>query len=156
MDIKSLPDTAGQDDACVHATCVAVDGKGVLLFGPSGIGKSAVALQMMALGAELVSDDQVTLKMQDGQVIAYAPPSIRGLVEARGIGLLRAIPAGPSPVTLVVDLGQSETKRLPEPANIQVLRQTVPLLRGHGLPNLAAGLIQLLKMGRVDPEWPST
>jgi len=151
-----LRKTEGHDTACIHATCVSVEGCGILILGPAGAGKSGLALQMMALGASLVSDDQVALTMQTGEVIADAPQALRGLVEARGIGLLRANPAGAVPIRYVVDLGQTETARLPEHEFVQVLRQTVPLLRGEGLPNLAAALMQLARLGRVDPEWPNT
>ncbi len=110
---------------------------------------------MMALGAKLVSDDRVELRMQGGGVVAHSPASIHGLIEARGIGLLRAEAVGPVPLTYVVDLDMAEPNRLPEPTQIQVLRQTVPLLRAAGARNLPAALMQLLKMGRVDPEWPN-
>lgn len=155
MDPHPLKETIGRDTACVHASCVVVQGQGVLIIGPSGSGKSSLALQMMALGAQLVGDDRIDLRMQDGQAIADAMPNIRDLIEARGIGLLRAQCAGPVPLAYVVDLGQAEPDRLPEPEHIGVLRQTVPLLRVAGTPNLAAALIQLVKMGRVDPEWPN-
>ncbi len=110
---------------------------------------------MMALGAQLVGDDRIDLAEDAGRVIADAPPAIRGLVEARGIGLLRADTAGPVPVSVVVDLGQETSKRLPDPMTVPVLRQTVPLLHAAGIPNLAAALMQYVKMGRVDPEWPN-
>ncbi|NVO57449.1 serine kinase [Rhodobacteraceae bacterium B1Z28] len=144
-----------QDSACVHATCVAVEGQGVLIVGVSGSGKSALALRMMALGARLVADDRVDLRMKHSRVIATAVPQISGLIEARGVGLLQAQITGPVPLGYVVDLDQSEPARLPDPITIRVLRQTVPLLRCAGVPTLAEALIQLLKMGRVHPEWPS-
>lgn len=149
-------DIADQDRACVHASCVAVRGAGLLIAGGSGAGKSALALQMMALGAQMVADDRVELTVQGTRLIADAVPPLCGLIEARGIGLLRADAAGPVPLAYVVDLDQSEPARLPEPQNIRVLRQTVPLLRAATVPNLPAALIQLLKMGRVSPEWPHT
>lgn len=155
MNGQTLGDIQQQDNAILHATCVAVDGRGALIVGPSGAGKSALALNLMALGAALVGDDRVELSMVGGQVLASAAPNLRGLIEARGIGLLRAKSVGKAPVTIVVDLGQTETARLPHVAETRVLRQTVPLLRAAGVPNLAAALVQLLKMGRVDPEWPS-
>ena len=111
---------------------------------------------MLALGASLVGDDRVDLRMVGEKVMADAAPNLRGLIEVRGIGLLRAQAAGPTPVSYVVDLDQTEPARLPEPTKTVVLRQTIPLLRAAGVPNLAAALMQLLKMGRVDPEWPST
>lgn len=156
MDDTPLSEIEGRNAACIHATCISVEGNGILIVGPSGAGKSGLALQMMALGAGLVADDQTALIMQAGRVIADAPPALRGLIEARGIGLLRADPVGPVPTGYVVDLGQTESARLPEHDFVQVLRQTVPLLRGAGLPNLAAALIQLARLGRVDPEWPNT
>ncbi len=155
MNNPQLSDIADRDIACVHASCVAVGDRCVLILGASGAGKSALALQMMAMGAQLVSDDRVELRIQDGQVIAQSPAAIRGLIEARGIGLLQAETADQIPLYYVVDLDEPETERLPAETRIRVLRQTVPLLRGAGIANLPAALIQLLKMGRVNPEWPS-
>jgi len=152
---QALSDIQNQDRAILHASCVSVAMRGLLIVGQSGAGKSGLALQMLALGAGLVADDRVQLRMTDGQAMAEAAPNIGGMIEARGIGLLRADAIGPVPVRFVVDLGQTESDRLPEPVTTVVLRQTVPLLRGDGVPNLAAALIQLLKSGRVSTEWPS-
>ncbi len=156
MTITPLSEIADQGSACIHGTCVAVQEKGLLIIGASGTGKSSLALQMMALGAQLVADDRVELTGQADHVMAAGLPQIRGLIEARGIGLLRAEAARPVRLAFVVDMDQAEPARLPEPTEILVLKQTVPLLRGAGVPNLAAGLIQLVKMGRVAPEWPNT
>ena len=156
MNAIPLQDIADQRTACIHATCVAVQGAGVLIVGASGAGKSGLALQMMALGAQLVGDDQVDMFVQNDQVMANAGAPIKGLIEARGIGLLRAASVGPVPLAYIVDLDQTASARLPEPSDVCVLRRTVPLLRGAGVPNLAAGLIQLVKMGRVAPEWPNS
>ncbi len=129
---------------------------GVLIIGASGTGKSSLALQMMALGAQLVADDRVNLTGQTDHIVAAEVLQIRGLIEARGIGLLRADAVGPVRLAYILDMDQPEPARLPKPTHIRVLRQTVPLLRGAGVPNLAAALIQLVKMGRVAPEWPNT
>ncbi|GAA6162167.1 HPr kinase/phosphatase C-terminal domain-containing protein [Ruegeria sp. HU-ET01832] len=155
-----MPDTTlsaveNLDSAVVHATCVAVDGRGILIIGASGSGKSALGLQMMAAGAGLVADDRVSLRMKSGAVLADAAPNISGIIEARGIGLLQAVPVGPVPLRYVVDLDTPEHARLPEHATVLALRQTVPLLRAAAAPNLSAALMQLLKMGRVGPEWPN-
>ena len=155
MGVDLLSEIANQDRACVHATCVSVNGAGALIIGASGAGKSALALQMMALGAQLVADDQVELAGQNDQVLADAVPHLRGLIEARGLGLLKAESTGSVPVAYLVDLDHGEPVRMPEPAQVQLLRQTVPLLRAAAVPNLAAVLVQILKMGRVSPEWPN-
>jgi len=78
------------DHTTLHASCVALQDKGLLILGPSGSGKSALALQLMALGAVLVADDYTDLVRCDDRVIARCPAALRGLIEARGIGILRA------------------------------------------------------------------
>ncbi|MBO9436029.1 HPr kinase/phosphatase C-terminal domain-containing protein [Ruegeria sp. R13_0] len=156
MSSQTLSDIADKDSACVHATCVAVQGRGLLIVGASGSGKSSLALRMIALGADLVADDRVNLRRDAGAVIADAQPQISGLIEARGIGLLRAAPCGPVALDYVLDMDQKQPARLPEPVTLQLLGHYVALLFGAGVPNLAEALMQLLKMGRVDPEWTST
>ena len=153
MSGPSVYDLAEHDSAIIHASCVAVAGQALLIVGASGSGKSALALQMMALGADLVADDRVELRAEGAQVLADAAPNIRGMIEARGIGILRASAVGLVPLACVVDLDQQEQKRFPEANVIRALRQSVPLFRGLGVPNLAAALMQLMKMGRVGSEW---
>ena len=72
-----------------HASCVAWQGRGALILGRSGAGKSALALQLMALGADLVSDDRTELLAEADALTARAPATIQGLIEARGVGLMR-------------------------------------------------------------------
>ena len=153
---QTLYDVRDQENAIIHASSVAVGGQGLLIIGAAGAGKSSLALSMMALGAGLVSDDRASLRMDADAVIIEAAPNIKGVIEARGIGLLRAEPHGAVPLRYVVDLDQTEPDRLPEPHHILVLRQTVPLLRAKGVPTLAPALMQLMKMGRVNPEWPNS
>ena len=75
----------------LHASAVALTpAAGVLILGPSGVGKSSLALRLMALGARLVADDGVALTVQAGALIARAPAPIAGLIEARGAGILHA------------------------------------------------------------------
>ncbi|WP_142639273.1 HPr kinase/phosphorylase [Ruegeria faecimaris] len=155
MSTSALSSVEHKDTAIVHASCVAIADRAVLIVGPSGTGKSALSLQMMALGADLVADDRVRLYMDGNLALAEAAPNIGGLIEARGLGLLRAVSVGPVPVGFVVDMAQEEPERLPEPRSILILRQTVPLLRGAGVSNLPAALLLLMKNGCADPEWPN-
>ena len=135
--------------ANIHGSCVAVAGRGLLILGPSGAGKSALALQIMALGGQLVADDRVELTRQGDDVIARCPVALRGLIEARGLGLLRAETLEAAPVALVADLAQAETTRLPEPRQIKLLGLPVALaLRGGG-DHFAYGLLQYLRGGRA-------
>lgn len=96
----------------LHATSVAIGGRAVLLHGPSGVGKSDLALRLIDRGAVLVSDDYTTLTAEDGQLIATAPATIAGRMEVRGIGLVDMPCADTAPVALIAHLGEV-TERLP-------------------------------------------
>jgi hypothetical protein len=112
----------------IHATSVAVAGAAapfggagggaVLLLGGSGAGKSDVALRLIAMGAQLISDDQTLLFEKDGRLFAGAPPTLRGQMEVRGVGIVTMPAAPPAPVILAVRLEEkAAVPRLPEPAS---------------------------------------
>lgn len=134
-------------ETILHASCVAVDGRGMLVVGASGSGKSGLALAMMALGAGLVADDRVILRRAGETIVASAPDPITGLVEAWGIGLLHARPCGPVPVVCVVDLDRTETARMPPIRKTALLGQSVTLLLKVDTPHFPAALMQFLKEG---------
>lgn len=133
-----------------HATCVSVDGNGLLVLGASGTGKSALALQLMALGAELVSDDRTCLRQENNQVVARAPAAIKGLIEARGIGILNAHVEKQAKLVLVVDLDQIEQERLPSVSHHSICGIVLPLLKKVDGPHFPAAILQLLRSGRWD------
>ena len=135
----------------LHASAVALDGQGVLILGPSGSGKSSLALQLIGLGAQLVGDDRIALDRVGRDVIASAPTAIAGLIEARGVGLLRA-PSAPAPLRLVVDLGQAESARLPPIRHTCLMDMSLPLVLGPLTAHLPATICLLLRGGRIDPE----
>lgn len=134
----------------IHASAVEIGGRGLLILGPSGSGKSSLALGLMAMQARLVADDRVILSVEDGCLIAECPAPLAGRIEARGIGILRARPAGLVKVAQVVDLGLSETERLPPWRTITLLGLALPLVLGPAGPHLAAALVQLMRDGRCD------
>ncbi len=106
----------------IHATCVEWDGVGILLQGPSGAGKSDLALRLIDAGAHLVADDQVVLAREGTVLIARAPEPLAGLLEVRGIGIVRLAHRASARVGVVVDLDPSlAIERLPEPAEVEVL-----------------------------------
>src|SRR5579864_703645 len=114
----------------VHATCVAFGGRGVLLRGPPGSGKSDLAARAIEAGARLVADDRVTLVRRSVTIVASAPPSIRGMIELRGLGILRIDSDAETPVALVVDLvAAHEVERMPEPGCCDILGVELPLIR---------------------------
>ena len=103
----------------VHASCVRLAGHGVLICGASGSGKSTLALQLISAGAMLVGDDYVELRAIDGALIAAPVASIAGLIEQRGVGLLRLPYLRACPIHLSVALGETVT-RLPEHRTVSV------------------------------------
>ncbi len=143
------PLTAAGARDCLHASSVALNGAAVLLLGPSGAGKSALALDLMSRGAALVSDDQTIVFRQGATLFADAPAAIRGQIEARGIGLIAAQPAGATPVALAVDLERAEAERLPPARTLVILGVKIQLICGRGTVNLAPAILQYLKSGRV-------
>lgn len=132
----------------IHATAVAISGRGILILGPAGSGKSTLALELMATGASLVADDRTNLARAGDQVLASCPPALSGRIEARGVGILRADPHGPVAVRLVVDLGRTEDHRLPPSRRHDLLDMPLPLVLGPYRPHLYAALRQLVLAGR--------
>lgn len=141
---------AGDGPHPIHATAVVLAGRGVLILGASGSGKSALALELMARGARLVADDRVELRLREGAVLASAPAAIRGRIEARFVGILQAETVPEAPVALVVDLDETETQRLPPRRSKNLLGVMVPLLHNAANPSFPAAILQYLKAGRSD------
>ncbi|RME14614.1 MAG: serine kinase [Alphaproteobacteria bacterium] len=121
-----------------------------MVTGPSGSGKSSLCLQLIALGARLIADDLTRLVLRDGWPWACAPPRLSGVVEARGIGLLRVPFCEAAPLALVVDLEVPETERLPKPAFEKVLGTEVARLQRVDAPHFPSAIMALAKGGRVD------
>lgn len=136
----------------IHASCVALGSRAVLISGASGAGKSALALQLMAMGASLVADDRTILTRRGDRLVASAPPAIHGLIEARGVGLLQAETVAQADVVLQVDLDQTETARLPVMRFCDILGLRRPSIHKVDSSHFPAAVLQYLKGGRRDPE----
>lgn len=141
--------TGPADRVNLHGSCVALSGRGVLILGPSGSGKSSLALQLMAHGCDLVSDDRTEIVLRDGMLDATAPEALRGRIEARGVGLLVAVPAPAARLVLAVDLAHLESERLPHPRHYPVLGIDLPLLHRVESAHFPAAILQYLKAGRA-------
>ncbi len=143
--------TSPGESLVLHASCVAAHGRALLITGASGAGKSALALRMLALGARLVSDDRTQVARQGEGLVARCPAdAIRGLIEARGIGLLRADPLEQAKVALVADLDHPEDQRLPPHRTITILGCTLPLVLHPQNDHFPAAMMLYLQHGRQE------
>jgi HPr kinase/phosphorylase len=146
-----MPAASDAEPKTVHASCVAIDGRGVLIVGPSGCGKSSLALRLIAFGAVLVADDGVTVTRASDGLIARAPEAIGGLIEARGVGILQIAQAGPVPLEIVVDLSQPEAARLPPAHRYSLLGLSLPCLHNADSPHFPAAILLYMRGNRKEP-----
>ncbi len=114
----------------IHATTIAFEGAGAILRGPSGSGKSDLALRLIDRGAQLVSDDQTILFVEDGRLMAQSPAEIAGKMEVRGIGVIPVGPPVAAPVVLLIDLVDlEEVPRVPTYDRVELVGFKVPAIK---------------------------
>lgn len=127
----------------IHASTVALDGRAVLITGPSGSGKSDLSLRLLDRGFVLVSDDQTIVKKIGAKLFASAPPTIAGKLEIRGVGIVDMNSVDDVPVALVVEL-TSDIPRLPDDSRERpVLGLHVPLISVDAMTASAASKVAL-------------
>lgn len=122
----------------IHGTAIAVGDRCCIITGASGSGKSTLALEIIALGATLVADDRIDLRREKDRLIASAPENIAGMIEATGVGIIRMRHTDSAEVAVVVDLDQTELRRLPAPRKRDLLGVGCPVIFGRNRPGLAA------------------
>ena len=128
-----------------HGTAIAFNGRAALITGKSGSGKSGLALQLIAMGADLISDDKTIIWNENGEVMADAPESIKGRIEAREVGILNMPAAGPATLKLIVDLDREETDRMPPVREIKLLGRQIPCVMKSALPHFPSCILLYLK-----------
>lgn len=134
----------------LHGTCVEIGGSGVLLQGESGSGKSDLALRLIESGARLVADDQVVVAREGESVKASPPENLRGLIEVRGLGILRLPHIPEVPLSLAVSLGAPE--RMPEPETRDILGCGIPLVRLAPFEASAPAKVRLALQSILTPD----
>lgn len=134
----------------IHATTVAMAGRAALFRGPSGSGKSGLALQLIALGAVLVSDDRTQLSRWDADLLVFAPVAFANRIEARFVGLLKAPVASSAKLAFIVDMEHEELDRLPVQRHENWLGVDVPVIRKSSAPHFPASVALYLQGERLD------
>ena len=97
----------------LHASSVEIDGKGVVILGKSGSGKSNLAIKLISMGAKLISDDQTYFKLKDNKIIISKPKTTPNFIEARGIGLIKTPMVMSAKLFCFVNITNIELERLP-------------------------------------------
>ncbi|MGB0505392.1 MAG: HPr kinase/phosphorylase [Pikeienuella sp.] len=134
----------------LHASAVDLNGRGVLITGPAGSGKSSLTAALISLGARLTADDVVRLTVARRQLIASAPNAANRRMELRGMGVVRLSGAELAHTTrlcLAVDLTHQPVSRLPELETITYLGTSLPLLRAKGASSASAIKLMLAHGG---------
>lgn len=135
--IMAKADQSGSES--IRGSAVRFGNAGLIIQGKSGSGKSTLALQLIGLGAGLISDDGVIVTPREDALWLSAPSAIQGLIEARQFGLLR-VEARPAWARAVVDLDQMEDQRLPTPKTRRIAGLCLPLFRKVESPAFATML----------------
>ena len=128
----------------MHATCVDVNGSGVLIIGRPGSGKSSIAINLLALGATLVADDQCELVRKNNRFYIYKPASLPESIEIRGVGLLSVPMVNETSLDWVVNMDEAEKERMPTPRFTEIGDFRVPTVFGKKMEDLASRIYILV------------
>jgi serine kinase of HPr protein (carbohydrate metabolism regulator) len=127
----------------LHASCVATGGRAVLIAGPSGSGKSDLALRLLDRGFVLVSDDRTIVRKEGERLVASSPATIKGKLEIRGIGIVEVESISDVPVALVIEL-TSDIERLPDDSRERLILGThIPLISVDAMTASAASKVAM-------------
>ena len=128
----------------IHATAVSYGGSGVLIRGPSGSGKSDLAIRLIDDGATLIADDYVKIDVVGDKILLSPPKNITGLIEVRGIGLITIDSVRDIPLCFIVDLKPPNViARTPESRAEIIKGISIPITEIYGLESSAVSKIKI-------------
>ncbi len=132
----------------IHASCVCVKNKGILILGTSCSGKSDLCLRLIAeFGAVLVADDRVDLQVKGDTVKAKAPENLKNLLEVRGVGLIKLKAKKTTKISAVFELTTSKTERMPDDMTYNLCGIAKPLYKINPFePSAPAKVLAALRL----------
>ncbi len=139
----------------IYGTAVAFGAGAVLLRGPSGVGKSDLALRLIEVGGCLVADDQILLRDMSGAVMVGPPPNLAGCLEVRGIGILNLPYQETARLRLIIDLTQGPIARLPEISHDVLIDHPIPQFSLKPFEISTAAKIRHCLSALVNDTWPA-
>jgi HPr kinase/phosphorylase len=142
-------------ESATHATVVAIGKWGIAITGPSGSGKSDLALRLIDRGARLVGDDYVVVANQANLPVVRAAPNLAGKIEVRGLGIVPMDYLEQASLRLIIVLG-GDGERMPDPSALQNLAGfAFPSLRLDAFTASAPIKVELALQTLVDVgQWP--
>lgn len=139
----------------VHATAIAINDHGVLLVGPSGSGKSDLALRLIDRGAALVSDDVVYVEQNEGKPLLHAAPNIEGRIELRGVGIIEVRHTKNAVMRMVAEMVPPDERIPPENLSTDIAGYSVPSVKIAALEASAPLKVEYALRSIVDADiWP--
>ena len=136
------------DSLIMHATCVDINGSGVLIVGRSGSGKSSLAINLIALGSTLVADDQCEIVKKNNKLSVFKPTSLPSSIEIRGVGLVSVPMVVETSLDWVVNMDEPEKKRMPDLQFTEIDGYRIPTVFGKNMDDLAS-LIYVLVSNKL-------
>jgi len=128
----------------MHATCVDINGSGVLIVGRSGSGKSSLAINLLALGSTLVADDQCELVKKNNRFRISKPASLPNSIEIRGVGLVSVPMVVETSLDWVVNMDEAEKERMPDLRFTEIDGYKIPTIFGKNMDDLASRIYVLV------------
>ena len=115
-----------------YGTSVAIEDRGLLIIGKSGSGKSDLALRLIDSGATLISDDQTVCKKVNKEIFLFSIEKICGLIEVRGIGIIKVPYVENVKLKMIIELTDAVTERMPEKINKKLFGVKVKYIKISG------------------------
>ena len=128
----------------MHATCVDINGSGVLIVGRSGSGKSSLAINLLALGSKLVADDQCELVKKNNRFRVSKPDFLPNSIEIRGVGLVSVPMVVETSLDWVVNMDEAEKERMPDLRFTEIDGYKIPTIFGKNMDDLASRIYVLV------------